>query len=69
MDIYYHKEKIENVKKIEFINQCYAPEVQDQLYTIEMPYAQPSNDDQSTTNVRDKPPPSYETVEISVPSK
>lgn len=56
-------------QQTEFINQCYAPEIQDQIYTIEMPYTQSPSNEQSTISLRDKPPPSYETVEISIPSK
>ncbi len=52
-----------------FINQTYIPKIQEQIFTIKMPYTQSSSNEQSTPYLSDKCLPSYETVENSTASK
>jgi hypothetical protein len=55
--------------QMQFINHSYSPEPQEEVFTIGMPNTQPSNYEQSSLDLTKKSPPSYITMELSVPGK
>ncbi len=54
---------------MQFINHSYAPEAQEQVFAIEIPYTQPSDNEPSSLDLTKKSSPSYATMEVSVPGK
>jgi hypothetical protein len=55
--------------QMQFINHSYAPEAQEQVFAIEIPYTQPSDNEPSSLDLTKKSSPSYATMEVSVPGK